>query len=65
MEKTINTSYRQSADASSIYRESASADYATMKSAAVPGNLADAMRNAVLLTGIAEPQQAEEEPVPC
>ena len=41
---------RNSADASSYYRESAAADVARMDSSVLHGNLADAMKNATILS---------------
>lgn len=49
MEKAIDTSYQESADASSIYRDRTAADFALQSTAAVAGNLADAMRDAVVI----------------
>jgi len=49
MEKALVTSYQESADARSIYRDSTSADFAVQNTAAVAGNLGDAMRDAVIV----------------
>ena len=55
--------YRESADASFYYHQDAAADFARLDSTAVPGNLADAMKNSVMR--LPEIQSvAEVEPIP-
>lgn len=49
MEKIVTSAYHESTDASSIYRDSASAAFAVQNTAAVAGNLADAMRDNVIV----------------
>lgn len=49
MEKAVTTSYQVSADASFIYRDRTSANFAYQNSASVPGNLADVMRDSVTI----------------
>lgn len=49
MEKTVTTSIQESSDASSIYRDRASADFAVQNTASVAGNLVDAMRDSIVI----------------
>lgn len=49
MEKALVASYQESADASSIYRDSTLADFAIQNTAAVAGNLGDAMRDSLIV----------------
>jgi hypothetical protein len=43
------TKYKPSADASQIYREGTSTNFASLESSADCGNLSDAMRDAILV----------------